>query len=303
MNALFRTAAAVGALTLLVTAGHAAEDALPTLKSTWKIDLPGDTKRVAVADVTGDKTLRLLTLDGAGVLTVRKMADAAPVKEDTITLGDNADQFAVGQFAKDKPAVVVVPGAVFYRDGDKYAKKSAADIKKIMGTVRYADGVENFLVFEQANHGEPQGYSIDLSADNPVKAGNNLPQPDQKPEIYRDISPVLPPEMLQESPFPDALKKGNILRLFFFDKTKKMYALVAWQATTAHLALLNGSDLFHGPDGGELKPAWKSPALSGKILEIAFGTSLKDPKQGGVYVLEQSGDDGKGRQLEFFSIE
>ena len=34
-----------------------------------------------------------------------------------------------------------------------------------------------------------------------------------------------------------------------------------------------------------------------------MGPSVKDPKQNGVYVLSASGEDGKGRQLEFFTLE
>jgi len=303
MKALFRSAVTVGALTLLATAGRAAEDAIPTLKSAWKLDLPAGTKRIAIADVTGDKTLRLLTLDGAGVLTVQKVADAGPVKEDTISLGDSADQFAVGRFAKDKPAVIVVPGAVFYRDGDKYAKKAAADIKLVSGTVRFADGVESYMVFDPSQRDSaPQSFIIDLAADNPVKTGPAVPQPDQKPELFRDLSPILPPAMFESAPFPESMKKGAILRLFFYAKSKKIYGLVAWQSATTHLALLNGSDIFQGPNG-DLKPIWQSPNLAGKILDIAFGASVKDAKQNGVYLLEQSGDDGKSRQLEFFTID
>jgi hypothetical protein len=92
------------------------------------------------------------------------------------------------------------------------------------------------------------------------------------------------------------------VRLFVPEKGKAFYGLLAWQGDTSHLALIKGSDLFPMPNA-DMKPLWKSPKLTGKILDIVMGPSVKDAKQSGVYVLSASGDDGKGRQLEFFTME
>ena len=40
--------------------------------------------------------------------------------------------FAVGNFAKGKPAMIVVPGALFYRDGEKYSQKEVADLEDLL---------------------------------------------------------------------------------------------------------------------------------------------------------------------------
>lgn len=300
MNTAFRTMAAVGGLTLLSTMAQAAPDAAPAVKTTWKMDVPAGTKRIAVVDLKGDKSFRLLILDAEGTLTINKVTDAALTKEDAISLGKEADQFAVGQFVKDKPAVIAVPGAVFYRDGDKYSKKDAADLKTIHGSVRYADGTENLVVFGQGR--APHGYTIDLAADNPVKDGGELKSPKEDVELYRTLSPNLPAEMLAASPFPQELKKGGVIRLFVPEKSKKLYGLAAWQTDDSHLAMIDGDDLFSNTSSN-LAPTWKSEKLVGKILDIAFGPSFKDAKQNGVYVLEESGKDGKARQLEFFAIQ
>jgi hypothetical protein len=306
MNSTFKTklackTMAVAGLMLLAMVSQAAPDAAPTVQTRWKMDLPAGTKGIAIADVRGDGSPRLMVLDADGVLTVNRFAEAALTKEDTISLGKQADQFAVGQFAKNRPAVIIVPGAIYYRDGDKYSKKTAADITTIAAVVRLANGTE---VYVPSIQGMPHGYTIDLAAANPVVEGDEMESPERSVETYRTISLSIPPDLLAQAPFPQEVKKGGgILRLFVPEKSKTLYGLASWQTDTSNLALIDATTLFSNGSPGDLKPLWKSDKLAGKILDIAFGPSLKDGKQNGIYVLEASGDDGKARQLEFFSIQ
>jgi hypothetical protein len=300
---------AVGALALLATAGGVwparAQDAKksgpPTLKSAWKMDLPTGTQRVAVADVTDDKRPRLLVLDGEGTLSVQKLSDTAAEKEASIPLGAGAARFVAGHFAKDRPAVIAVPGAVYYRDGDKYSKKAAADLTEVTGSVRFPDGREFIFVFTEGS--PPVSYSVDLSADKPLKGGPEVPEPDAKAGQFREIVAYLPQEIFDHGPFPDEVKKGAIARLFDPHSENRLYGVLAWQATDgAYVVVVDGADLFPEPKA-DMKPTWKSPKLAGKVLDIALGPDPKGSKQTGVFVLQAAGDDGKGRVLEFFALE
>src|SRR5207244_23013 len=96
----------------------------PSYKSTWKVSVGLDSQRIAIADVTGDKSPRLLILDKKNVLTVYKITGNKTEEEGTINLGAKGSKFVVGRFSKDKPAMIVSPGTVYYFDNGMYAKKS-----------------------------------------------------------------------------------------------------------------------------------------------------------------------------------
>jgi hypothetical protein len=315
------SAAVVGAAALLAAGGanpafakkqEAAKDqeakktGPPAYKSAWKMDLPIGTQRVAVADVTGDKKLRLLVLDDKGTLAIHKLSDAKTEetkteKEGEIALGKDAAKFAVGRFAKDKPALIVVPGALFYRDGDKYSKKEVADLENLSGSVLFSDGTE--CLFTLGQNGPPTSYGVDLTAEKLLTPGKPMPEPNATAGVYREIVVQLPPNMLQDGPFPDAIKQGALVRLQDIRNDKNLYGVVAWQtAEGPFVAIIGASDLFPMPNS-DTKPVWKSPKLAGKVLDIAFGPNPRNTKQTGLFVLQAGGEGGKKPLVEFFSLE
>src|SRR5947209_4437055 len=95
----------------------------PEFRSTWRAMLPADSRRIAVADLSGDGKPRLLALGKESNLTVISLTGAAPAKEMSVDLGPNATSFVAGRFSKGKPALIVVPGAVFLKEGDKLTRK------------------------------------------------------------------------------------------------------------------------------------------------------------------------------------
>src|SRR4051812_38758348 len=113
LSALMALSGAIG------RAQEAKKEAGPTFKSAWTVALPGDISRIAGADVTGDKKGRLLALEG-NTLHIFNITGEKPIKEADVDLGKGASSFVAGQFAKGKPALIAVPGAIFYRDGEKY---------------------------------------------------------------------------------------------------------------------------------------------------------------------------------------
>src|SRR5687768_13245366 len=83
---------------------------LPGFKKSWQIDLPKEARRISIAEVNADKKPRLLVLGKGGELTVYRTAAMGLTKEQTVDLGPSAGRFVAGKFAKDKPAVIAVPG-------------------------------------------------------------------------------------------------------------------------------------------------------------------------------------------------
>jgi hypothetical protein len=292
---------AIGAIGTVQAAPEEQKSGLPALKSVWKMDLPAGTQRVAVADVTDDKLPRLLVLNAEGTLAIRKLSAEGSKEEATVALGTGAARFVVGHFTKGKPAQIVVPNAVFYREGESYRKKELPDLTEVTGSVRFTDGTEN--IFSMSPESPPAGFELDLSAEKPVKPGREVPQPQAEGSDYREIIPFFPPEMFQKEPFPDEVKNGGLVRLFVPRSDKKLYGVFSWQAADGpYVAVVDGGDLFPHPIA-EMKPLWKSPKLTGKVLDIALGADPKGGAQPGLLVLTQAGDDGKGRSLEFFALE
>lgn len=273
----------------------------PAFKPAWKMDLPAGTQRVAVADVTGDKLPRLLVLNAEGTLAVRKLSAEGSKEEATLTLGPGAERFVVGHFARGKPAQIVVPQAVFYREGDAYRKKALPDLTEVTGSVRFADGTET--IFSMAPESPPESFALDLAAEMPVRPGRALPQPEAEGTDLREIVAFFPAEMFERESFPAEIKSGRLVRLFVPYSDKKLYGVFSWQAADgSHVAVVGGGDLFPEPAAG-MKPLWKSPKLPGKVLDIALGADPKNGMQTGMLVLTQAGEDGKGRSLEFFALE
>jgi hypothetical protein len=266
------------------------------------MDLPVGTQRIAVADLTTDKLPRLLVLNAEGTLAIQKLSQEGTKEEATVALGTGAARFVVGHFAKGvSPAQIVVPNAVFYRDGETYRKKELADLPEVTGSVRFDDGTESIIVFSRGE--QPSGYELDLAAEKPVKAGREISEPQAEGSPYREIIPHFPPEMFENAPFPEEVKRGSLARLLVPRSDKRLYGVFSWQAADgSYVALVDGAQLFPMPVA-DMKPLWKSPKLAGKVLDIALGPDPKGGAQSGMLVLTQSGDDSKGRQAEFFALE
>jgi len=294
LSALAALSGAVG------RAQEAKKETGPTFKSAWTVELAADTSRLACADVTGDKKGRLLALEGS-TLKIFNVTGEKPVKEAEADLGKGAASFVAGQFAKGKPAMIAVPGAIIYRDGEKYTKKDAADITDVTGTASFIEGEE--VVFSFAGQGQPQSWGIDLTAPNPVTSGHEMPDPASGAGVYHVLNARLPGEIQQAIGLPEEARKLPAFGFFDPTKSSKLTGWMTWIGTdSSHIALFDMSDL-HVDQGTPIKVAWKSPKLGGKILDAQVTMDPKGGKKIGFLVLESTGADGKGRQAEFLAIE
>lgn len=274
-------------------------DAPFSFKSLWKVDVPEGTRRIAVADIADNEKPRLLTLGKDTNLLVHTLAGEKPKQEASLDLGSNADQFVAGHFAKGKPSVIAAPGVLYYRDGDKYVKKEAPDLKTISGQARFADGVENIVLFEGGM--QPTAFAVDLSAAKPIIAGQELKEP-KDDGYYSQVLIRLPKEALQGGSFPNELKALGLMTVLASKADKKLYLFFpAKKDADFGFGLISMKVLEGGQ--GDFGPAWKGPKIVGKILDVTGGTDPKGSKKTGLLLLLATGEDGKGRAVEFFAQE
>lgn len=308
MQPFLRAFAAVGAAALLAAVVQA-QDAQaqkktgpPAYKSVWKIDLPAGTSRIAVADVTEDKKPRLLVLGADNALSIQDLSGAAPKEETKVELGAKGPSFVAGRFAKGKPALIVVPGAIFYREGEKYAKREAADLNDITGWARFVDGTTNVFFFE--GNGAPTTWAVDLSAKNPLTGGSEMVSPEQGGGVYAEVIGRLSSEIVRGFGVPEEAAATGIIGLADPRGESKIYAMLPWQgADGSFITFVDVASLGHAGGGGDFKPLWKSPKLGGKVLDVTFGADPKGSKQTGLFVLMSVGDDDKRRVVEFFALD
>lgn len=270
----------------------------PTLENTWRMDLPKAAARVAVSDTTDDKKPRLLVLGDDGKLTVYKMQKASIDKEAVIDVGMGVNNFVVGHFAKGKPAVIVVPGAVYYQSGDAYARKAAPELKGFVGSVRFADGTEN--VFAMAPNERPKTWAIDLNGGDVAVGGRDMPSPDAGSNVYSGMSSHMPPAVISSFGLPEEARKLGAIGLV--DVGGKLYGWVPWMGEDArYIYLFDLADIH--PGGGQLTPIAKTAKIDDKIMDVTLGPDPLGEGKRGLYVLNAIGQARNDRMVFFYEIQ
>ena len=273
----------------------------PAFKKTWQIDLPKEARRISVAEVNADKKPRLLVLGKGGELTVYRPAAMGLTKEATVDLGPSAGSFVAGKFAKDKPAVIVVPGAIHYLEGDGFKSKKA-DLTDITGTARFVDGAEYIFFFAG---GQPDVYGVDLAGANPLTTGRDMVLPNEGAGVYSTLVAHLAPEVLGALGVPEEARIAGVVGLIDPRADNKLYAFWARQAKEGgFLEIVDAAALHPDNAGGAApKPIWSSPKLVGKILDIAPGLDPKEGKTPGFYILHTTGVEDQDRMVEFYELD
>ena len=273
----------------------------PAYKKSWQMDLPKESRRLAVADVNSDKKPRLLVLGKEGELTVFRPAAMDLTKESTVDLGSNAAKFVVGKFAKDKPAVIAVPGAIHYMDGAEFKSKKV-DLADITGSVRFTDGSEYIFFFAG---GQPDVYGVDLGAASPLTAGREMVLPSEAAGVYSVLVAHLPAEVLGALGVPEEARAAGVVGMIDPRSDDRVYAFWARQAADGSVfEILDAKSL--GPEnagGAAPTPVWASPKITGKILDIAPGLDPKNGKIPGFYILHTTGADNQDRAVQFWELD
>ncbi|HZT40572.1 MAG TPA: hypothetical protein VFA07_00200 [Chthonomonadaceae bacterium] len=269
----------------------------PHFTSAWKITVPSGTRRIAIADVVGDKQLRLLALGEDNTLTINRVTRDGLQKEALIDLGADAAHFAVGRFAKDRPALIAVPGAIFYKEGDKYTRKDTPGLKAIDGSARFVNNTESLLVFE---NGSPKTWTLDLSAADPLVPGKPLVNPQDSAGVLRNEILHASPEKLTTLGIPEPAAKSGVVGGFDPREDGRFYLFApVVEANGTYLEIVNKDAL----SGGDPSPVWKSDRIDGKALDVAIGRDPRDGKQTGLFVLQATGDGGKDRVITFYALD
>src|SRR5688500_8914358 len=213
---------------------------LPGFKKSWQIYLPKEARRISIADVNADKKPRLLVLGKGGELTVYRTAAMGLTKEQTVDLGPSAGRFVAGKFAKDKPAVIAVPGSIYYLEGDGFKSKKV-ELAEITGSVKFADGSEYIFFFAG---GQPDVYGIDLAASNPLTPGRDMVLPAEAAGVYRTLVAHLPAELLGALGVPEDAHSAGVVGLIDPRSDDKLYGFWARQTKDgSFLDLLDASNL------------------------------------------------------------
>ncbi len=276
---------------------HTFKGLAPEYKSLWKMDVSNSAQRIALGDVTGDKTARVILVGADGKATVNKVGDGKLTEEASIDLGKDSKKVVVGNYAKGKPAVIVVPGAVFFKDGDKYTRKEAKDISDVNGHARFSDGTENAFFF--AGGGPPDAWGIDLAADKGVTAGHDFVDPGQGGGVYSELIVRPSVDIMAMLQIPEEGQKTQVLGIYDPRNEGKLYQWLTWAPKEGGAYIVVSEFTGLGP-AAEFKPIWKSPKLAGKIIDVAVGADPKGSKNAGFLILTQDGDK---RNLEFFALD
>lgn len=290
------TTLTIAVLTAVSALPSIAQD-VPAIKTTWNAELPAGVRRIAVADVAGDGKLRLLALGTGAALTIYGLAGDKPAQEATVDLGPSADQFVAGKFAKDRSAIAA-PGVIVLKEGDAYKVHKTAKVDRVTGMVRFSDGTENLFFFDGMS--SPDSWAVDPAAAEPAVTGREMPNPGQDPGAYTYALIHVKPEMLAAFHLPEQAQKAGVFG-FHAMPGGKLVSFAPWiDADASYLTLY---EMRMGEPGDDLKPLWKSPKLPGKVLDMAIGSDPKTGKGMGLYVLQATGTDGKGRLVEYYAPE
>lgn len=97
---------------------------------------------------------------------------------------------------------------------------------------------------------------------------------------------------------PEAAQKAGVVG-FHAAPGGHLVAFAPWIEGSESTLVLFAMD--PGGPGHDFKPLWKSPKLPGTVLDLAIGPDPRTAKGMGLYVLESTGADGKGRTVEYYT--
>ncbi len=281
--------------------------------------LPDSARRMAVADVTGDRTPRLITLNSkpdtsdSSILTVKKWDGKAFVTEFRADALGAPDKMAVGRFTPDGKMVIVTARAVWFWNGKTYASKAAPQTMNLVGTLRLpTDSTDNVLATDAG--GELWEYSVNVGSGSEVLSnGRRLSQLTGGGVARLEMRGS--PEFFSKMQMPPALTQGGIFGLvaggkgvpqvlYHVDPDQVTDAINVASSARAQAApkILGWKVSVDNLRQPSLSNSSFTPRLSGEIYDVA----TENPRPNGIpglLILTSGTPDGKGRSLYFFALD
>ena len=278
--------------------------------------LSDESRRIAVADVVGDHTPRLITLNAkpdanaGSILTVKKWDGKAFVTEFSGDAPGAADKLAAGRFSTDGKNVVLTERSAWGWNGKTYVRKDAPQALNIIGSVRMkADGTERVLAASAPT--DIRAYRVDLNS--AALLVDPIAAPSSGQVAQMDMHNT--PEFFDKMEMPSEITRGGIFGLLTAAKSNKQLLY--------HVDLDQDIDIKNDPTGltkpkftvksqgwkvGVVNPREPSLAnqfftqrLEGDIYDVVTESAHGDGVPG-LLVLTSKGPDGKGRSLYFFAL-
>jgi hypothetical protein len=291
----------------------------PVFHLAWKEELRDLPRRALAADVVGDGTVRLVTLNEqaenktASTLTVQKWDGKAFVTEFSAPVQASAERLAVGKFAgANRPAVIVTAAGLWYWDGKAFVSKPASGLLPVLGATRLRNGEERVLITEPG--GGAKAYRVDTDAAGSGWLADGIETPASSQVAWGDMHNQ--PGFFTAMGLANDIASGGLIGLWDargFGTMFLYYARIELELVTqpdpkdptktiqvgkgasGYVTFRNARDV----KGVEL---WETPKLDG----IPFDIGLADPKgsgKPGLLILASDSASGKGRSLYFFALD
>ncbi|HSV74461.1 MAG TPA: hypothetical protein VLH79_11950 [Chthonomonadales bacterium] len=271
----------------------------PAYVSLWRLtDLPAGIRRASIGYVVDDRLPRVVTWGEGDRVEVLNVSGERPVVEASAEVGATGASMAVVRRPTGRLASIVVPGAVFVMEGGRLVRRPVPDIKGVHGAVRFADGTENVFFIDGAG---VLTWAINPAAERMVTAGREMVTPDQASGVFADLWARLPQEVMAMIGWPDEVAKSEVLGLLDVRGDSKAYAWVPVARPAGNYLVF--ADAMQMMFGTMPRPVWQSPRLAGRVLDVASGMDPKGGRKRGLLLLMATGEEGKGRTLEFLALD
>lgn len=296
-------------------------DPFPVFRLQWSAILEDQPRRIGIADVRGDGTVRFITLNEKNekgenkestVLAVRKWDGKTFVTEFSAETQSPPDRLATGKFiGPDRPAVIVTADALWHWNGSAFVRKPAVRKLAILGTTRSKTGEERILI--AFGKDEAKAYRVDPDAPGDWLV-DGVSSPPSSQVSWGDLHGTL--ESLNDMGVPPALANGGLVGLWVVPKFTRLYLYYAKANVDADVQE-DAQDkkkqtivvrrrysyvTFRDPSQANGQELWSTPKLPGHVLDVAAANARGDGKPG-LTVLTTEAPGGKGRCLYFFALE
>ena len=287
----------------------------PVFTFQWKEEFTDLPRRMGIGDVTGDGTVRLVTLNEkpdnpkASVLVIRKWDGKAFATEFTAETQSAPDKLEVGKFAgASKPAVILTADALWAWNGKTFTRRASAKNLNLFGVTRAKNGDERVLI--AASPTDIKAYKILLDG-----AGDFLydpiASPNSKAVSWGDMHATS--DFLGEMNFPALLADGGLVGVWDARHNNKTLLYYSRVISDFDLKAEKNRPKFtlkkqmyylavNDPNAGLASTLWLSPVLPAPLLDVQTADAKPGNAPGFLMLMGEPGRN-KRRLLAFAALQ